>query len=50
MRDPDDLLSSKRIGNKPDTCLTVYGFRLAIEMPAAAPAAAPSSTNSAPTP
>jgi formylglycine-generating enzyme required for sulfatase activity len=52
MRDPDDLLSSKRIGNKPDTCLTVYGFRLAIEMAAPSPGspAAPPSTNSAPVP
>ncbi len=33
MRDPDDLLSAKRIGNKPDTCLSVYGFRLALERP-----------------
>jgi len=52
MRDPDDLLSSKRIGNKPDTCLTVYGFRLAIEMapPSPEPVATPPSTNSAPAP
>jgi len=51
MRDPDDLLSSKRIGNKPDMCLTVYGFRLAIEMPVPPPpppAPLPTSTNNAP--
>ncbi len=28
MRDPEDLLSSKVIGNKPDLALPVYGFRL----------------------
>ena len=34
MRDPEDLLSSKRIGNKPDLALPVYGFRLVIQKPA----------------
>lgn len=49
MRDPDDLLSSKRIGNKPDMCLTVYGFRVAIELPAPPPPPPiPPSTNNAP--
>jgi len=48
MRDPDDLLSSKRIGNKPDMCLTVYGFRLALEAPAEETAVKPPATNSAP--
>jgi formylglycine-generating enzyme required for sulfatase activity len=31
MRDPDDLVSSKRIGNKPDLVLPVYGFRVVIQ-------------------
>jgi formylglycine-generating enzyme required for sulfatase activity len=39
MRDPEDLLSSKVIGNKPDLALPVYGFRLVIELPAPAAAA-----------
>ncbi|HEY0257693.1 MAG TPA: SUMF1/EgtB/PvdO family nonheme iron enzyme, partial [Candidatus Methylacidiphilales bacterium] len=41
MRDPEDLVSSKVIGNKPDLALSVYGFRLVIELPAAAAVAAP---------
>jgi formylglycine-generating enzyme required for sulfatase activity len=32
MRDPEDLVSSKRIGNKSDITLPVYGFRVVIEM------------------
>jgi formylglycine-generating enzyme required for sulfatase activity len=40
MRDPEDLLSSKVIGNKPDLALSVYGFRLVIELPAASVQAA----------
>ncbi len=34
MRDPDDLQLSKRIGNKPDLALPVYGFRVVIQKPA----------------
>ncbi|HEY0255985.1 MAG TPA: SUMF1/EgtB/PvdO family nonheme iron enzyme, partial [Candidatus Methylacidiphilales bacterium] len=52
MRDPEDLLSSARIGNRPDIRLAVYGCRLVIELPEApAPDAAAGSagaTNAAP--
>lgn len=49
MRDPEDLLSSKRVGNKPDICLPVYGFRLVIAMPkiTAKPPPSPSGAGSA---
>lgn len=39
MRDPEDLVSSKVIGNKTDLALPVYGFRLVIQLPPASPPA-----------